>query len=71
MYKLNDVNFLNFSVDMSDQHQGQPIDPSKMIAGRRATTQSQRRERKSGYIPKRGIGKGGRRVDDEGSSQAT
>ena len=68
---MNDVNFLNFCVDMSDQHQGQPIDPSKMIAGRRAMTQSHQQERQSGHIPKRGRGKGGRRVDGEGGSQAT
>jgi hypothetical protein len=38
MYKLNDVNFLNFCVDMSDPNQRQPIDPSKLISGRRAMT---------------------------------
>nr|ABN09055.1 IMP dehydrogenase/GMP reductase, putative [Medicago truncatula] len=37
-----------------------------MIGGRRAMTQSHRRERKSGHIPKRGRG---RRVDGSGSSQ--
>ena len=68
---MNDVHFLNFCVDMSDQDEGPPIDPSKMIGGRRAMTQSHRRERQSGHIPKRGRGKGGRRADGEGSSQAT
>lgn len=42
------------------------IDPSKMIGGRRAMTQSHRRERKSGHIPKRGRG---RRGDGSWSSQ--
>ncbi|KEH21109.1 transmembrane protein, putative [Medicago truncatula] len=54
-----------FSLDMADQD---PIDPSKMIGGRRAMTQSHRRERQSGHIPKRGRG---RRGDSSGSSQAT
>jgi len=53
---------------MSDQEQGQPIDPSKMIAGRCAMTQSHRRERKNTHIPKRGRG---RRGDGSGTSQAT
>jgi len=53
---------------MSDQDQGPTIDPSKMIGGRRAMTQSHRRERQRGHIPKRGRGKGGRRADGEGSS---
>lgn len=69
MYKLNDVKFLNFCVDMSDQHQGQPINQSKMIGGRCAITQSVRRERHSGYIPKRGRCEG--RSDGSGTSQAT
>jgi len=51
---------------MSDQ--GQPTDPSKMIGGRRAMTQSHRKERQSGHIPKRGRG---RRGDGSGTSQAT
>jgi len=42
---------------MSDQ--GQRIDPSKMIGGRRALTQSHRKERQSGHIPKRGRGRKG------------
>ncbi|XP_039690598.1 protein MAIN-LIKE 1-like [Medicago truncatula] len=50
---------------MADQD---PIDPSKMIGGRRAMTQSHRRERQGGHIPKRGRG---RRGDGSGSSQAT
>jgi len=58
---------LIFFVDMSDQ--GQPIDPSKLICGRRAMTQSHRKERQSGHIPKRGRGKG--RSDGSGTSQAT
>jgi len=33
MFKLNDVNFLKFYVDMSDPDQGQPIDPSKLMSG--------------------------------------
>ncbi|XP_039687058.1 protein MAIN-LIKE 1-like [Medicago truncatula] len=48
---------------MADQD---PIDPSKMIGGRRAMTQSHRRERQSGHIPKRGKG---RRGDGSGSEQ--
>lgn len=51
---------------MSDQQQGQPIDPSKMNGGRRAMKQSHRRERQSGD---RGRGKG--RADGSGTSQAT
>jgi len=35
---------------MYDQHQGQSIDQSKMIGGRRAMTQSHRRERQSGQV---------------------
>jgi len=69
MYKLNDVNFLNFYVDMSDQDQGPPIDPSKMIGGRRAMTHSHRRERQNAHIPKRGRGKG--RADGSGTSHAS
>ena len=65
MYKLNDVNFIIFCVDMADKD---PVDPSKMIGGRCAMTQSHRRERQSGHIPKRGRG---RRGDGSGSSQAT
>ena len=44
---------------MSDQ--GQPIDPSKMIGGRRAQTQSYRKEkeRRNAHIPKRGRGRRG------------
>jgi len=52
---------------MSDQ--GQPIYPSKMIGGRRAMTQSRRKDRQSGHISKRGRGKG--RSDGSGASQAT
>ena len=44
---------------MSDQDQGQSIDPSKMIAGRRVMTQSHRKERKNTHIPKRGKVGGG------------
>ena len=51
---------------MSDQWQH--IDPSKMIGGRRAMTQSYQKERQSGHIPKRGRG---RRGDGSGTSQAT
>jgi len=54
---------------MSDQHQGQPIDQSKMIGGRRAMTQSHQRERQSGQIPKRGRGK--ERANGSWNSQAT
>jgi len=54
---------------MSDQHQGPPIDQSKMIDGRRAMTQSHQKERQSGHIPKRGRGKG--RLDGSGDSQDT
>ena len=36
-----------------------PIDPSKMIGGRRAMTQSHRKERQRGHIPKRGRGRRG------------
>jgi len=50
---------------MSEQD---PIDPSKMIGGRRAMTQSHRKERQRGHIPKRGRG---RRVDGSGTSQAS
>jgi len=52
---------------MSDQ--GQPIDPSKMIGGRRAMTQSHWKERQSKHILKRGRGKG--RSDGSGTSQAS
>jgi len=55
---------------MSDQDQGQPIDPSKMIGGRRAMTQSHRREKKNADIPKKERGKG-RRGDGSRTSQAT
>ena len=51
---------------MSDQDQGQLIDPSKMIAGRRVMTQSHRKERKNTHIPKRGKVGGG-----SGTSQDT
>jgi len=53
---------------MSDQ--GQPIDPSMMIGGRRAMTQSNRKEkeRQNAHIPKRGRG---RRGDGSRASQAT
>jgi len=66
---LNDVHFLNICVDMSNQDQGPPIDPSKMIGGKRAMTQSHRWERQNRHIPKRGRGKG--RTDGSGTSQAT
>jgi len=32
-YNLNDVNFLNFFVDMSDPNQGQLIDQSGQVHG--------------------------------------
>jgi len=51
-------------------NQGQLIDPSRMISGRRAMTQSARRKMQNAHIPKRGRGKG-RRADGEGSSQGT
>ena len=70
MFKLNDVNFLKFCVDMSDPNQGQPIDPSKLTSGRRAMTQSTWRARQNTHIPKRGRGKGWK-GDGAGSSQAT
>jgi len=46
------------------------VDPSKMIGGRRAHTQSYRKEkeRRNTHIPKRGRG---RRGDGSGTSQAT
>jgi hypothetical protein len=46
---------------MSDQDQRQPIDPSKMIGGRRAMTQSHRKEkeRKNAHILKRERGRRG------------
>jgi len=47
-------------------NQGPPIDPSKMIGGRRAMTQSHRKERQDGHIPKRGRGWRG---DGSGTSQ--
>ena len=50
---------------MSEQD---PIDPSKMIGGRRAMTQSHRKERQREQIPKR---RRGRRVDGSGTSQAS
>jgi len=52
---------------MSEQD---PIDSSKMIDGRRAHTQSYRKEkeRRNAHIPKRGRG---RRGDGSGTSQAT
>ncbi|KEH28776.1 hypothetical protein MTR_4g011990 [Medicago truncatula] len=56
---------LDSSSDMANQD---PIDPSKMIGGMRAMTQSHRRERQSGHIPKRGRGQRG---DGSGSSHAT
>jgi hypothetical protein len=54
----NDVNLLKICVDMADQ---EPIDPSKMIGGRRAQTQSYRKEkeRRNAHIPKRGRGRRG------------
>jgi hypothetical protein len=55
---FNDVNFLKFCVDMFDEEQGQPIDPSRMICGRLAVTSSGRRARQNAHIPKRGRGKG-------------
>ena len=70
MFKLNDINFLKFCVDMSDQEQGQLIDPSQLICGRRPMTQSARRARKNAHIQKRGRGKG-RRRDGSRTSQAT
>jgi len=70
MLKLNDVNFLNFCVGMSDPDQGQPIDPSKLIGGRHAMTKTTRRAKQNAHIPNRGRGKG-RRASSEGSSQAT
>jgi len=45
---------------MSDQEQSQQIDPSRLIHGRRAMTQSVRQERQRGHIPKRGKGRGKR-----------
>jgi len=54
---------------MSNQDQGPPIDPFKMIGGRRAMTQSHRRKRQNRHIPNRGRGKG--RTDGSGTSQAT
>ena len=62
----NDVNLLKICVDMADQ---EPIDPSKMIGGRRAQTQSYRKEkeRRNAHIPKRGRGRRG--GDGSGSSQ--
>jgi len=53
---------------MSDQ--GQPIDPSKMIGGRRAMTQSHQKEkeRQNTHIPNRGRG---RRGNGSGTSQAS
>ena len=52
---------------MSEQD---PIDSSKMIDGRRAHTQSYRKEkeRRNAHIPMRGRG---RRGDGSGTSQAT
>jgi hypothetical protein len=52
---------------MSEQD---PIDPSKMIGGRRAQTQSYRKEkdRRNAHIPNRGRG---RRGDGSGTSQAS
>ena len=55
---------------MYDPNQGQPIDPSKLMSGRRAMTQSARRARKNAHIPKKGRGKG-RMGDGARSSQAT
>ena len=42
---------------MSDQDQGQLIDPSKMIAGRRVMTQSHRKERKKHTYTEEGKGR--------------
>ena len=53
---------------MSEQN---PIDPSKMIGGRRAMTQSHRKERERGHIPKRGKGRGKGRADGSGTSHAS
>jgi len=52
---------------MSEQN---PIDPSKMIGGRRTQTQSyqKEKERRNTHIPKRGRGQRG---DGSGTSQAT
>ncbi|RHN70599.1 hypothetical protein MtrunA17_Chr3g0137281 [Medicago truncatula] len=60
---IHEIHMITSHCDMSDQN---PVDPSKMIAGRRAMTQSHRKESESGHIPKRGRG---RRVDGSGSSQ--
>jgi len=70
MYNMNDVNFLNFCVDMSDQEQGHQIDPLRLISSRVAMTSSVRWARQNMHIPKRVRGRG-RRVDGEGTSQAT
>jgi len=56
---------------MSDPNQGQPINPSKLISGICAMTQSARRHRENTHIPKRERGRGKGRADGEGSSQAT
>jgi len=42
----------------SDPDQGQPIDPSRLISGRLAMTNSVRRARQNAHIPKREIDKG-------------
>jgi len=54
----NDVKFLIVCVDMSEQD---PTDPSKVTDGRRAQTQSYRKEkeRRNAHIPKRGRGRRG------------
>jgi len=55
---------------MSDQEQGQQIDPSRLISGRIVVTGSMRWARANTHIPKRRKGRG-RRADGECSSQAT
>jgi len=55
---------------MFDPEQRQQIDPSRMISGRLAMTNSGRRARQNVHIPKRGRGKG-RMGDGAESSQAT
>jgi len=42
---------------MSDPDQGQQIDPSRLISGRLAMTNSARQASQNAHIPKRGGGK--------------
>ena len=56
---------------MSDQEQGQEIDPSRLISDRIAVTGSVRRARVNAHIPKRRRGRGSNVNDGEGGSQAT